>query len=303
MGISPIEKIERLKKELNAVILVHSYQRPEIQEIGDFVGDSLGLCVKASKTDAEVIVFCGVHFMAETAKLLNPSKTVLIPDANAGCPMAGMAKAADVRKVKEEHPGAIVVCYINSTAEVKAESDICCTSSNAVDVVNSIPRDREIIFVPDKYLGGYTASKTGREMILWPGYCPTHQRILPENIEQKRKEYPNALVLVHPECSAEVANLADEVGSTGYIYDFSAASKKREFLIGTELGILHRLRRDMPEKSFIPITDLAVCPNMKLTDLGKVLLSMENLETKIEIDGDLAERAYAPVKRMMDLNG
>ena len=297
------EGIQKLKKELNAVILVHSYQRGEVQDIGDYVGDSLGLCIEASKTDAEVIVFCGVHFMAESAKLINPGKTVIIPDYNAGCPMADMASGDELRKLKAEHPEALVVCYVNSTAEVKAESDICCTSSNAIQVVESLPEDKEIIFVPDKYLGGYTAHQTGREMILWQGYCPTHQKILPEDIRKRREEYPDGVVLVHPECSAPVIQEADQVGSTGFIVNFCTESDKKTFIIGTEHGIIHRLKKLNPDKAFIPVTERALCPNMKLTTLSSVLRSMERLETKVEIAPEVAERAYKPVERMLALSG
>jgi len=297
------EGIQKLKKELNAVILVHSYQRGEVQDIGDYVGDSLGLCIEASKTDAEVIVFCGVHFMAESAKLINPGKTVIIPDYNAGCPMADMASGDELRKLKAEHPEALVVCYVNSTAEVKAESDICCTSSNAIQVVESLPEDKEIIFVPDKYLGGYTAHQTGREMILWQGYCPTHQKILPEDIRKRREEYPDGVVLVHPECSAPVIQEADQVGSTGFIVNFCTESDKKIFIIGTEHGIIHRLKKLNPDKAFIPVTERALCPNMKLTTLSSVLRSMERLETKVEIAPEVAERAYKPVERMLALSG
>ena len=297
------ERIQKLKKDLNAVILVHCYQRGEVQDIGDYVGDSLGLCVEASKTDAEVIIFCGVHFMAESAKLINPGKTVIIPDYNAGCPMADMASGEELRKLKAEHPEALVVCYVNSTAEVKAESDICCTSSNAIQVVESLPEDKEIIFVPDKYLGGYTAQQTGRKMILWQGYCPTHQKILPENIRKRREEYPGGVVLVHPECSAPVINEADQVGSTGFIVNFCSESDKKTFIIGTENGIIHRLQKLNPDKIFIPVTEQALCPNMKLTTLSSVLRSMERLETKVEIAPEIAEKAYKPVERMLALSG
>lgn len=301
--LSVEERIQKLKTDLNAVILVHSYQRGEVQDIGDYVGDSLGLCIEASRTDADVIIFCGVHFMAESAKLINPSKMVILPDYNAGCPMADMASGKDLRKLKGEHPGALVVCYVNSTAEVKAESDICCTSSNAVQVVESLPKDKDIIFVPDKYLGGYTAQQTGREMILWQGYCPTHQKILPEDIQQRRKEYPDGVVLVHPECPAPVINEADQVGSTGFIINYCSDSDKKTFIIGTEHGIIHRLKKLNPEKTFIPATERALCPNMKRTTLSSVLRSMERLETKIEIAPQLAERAYKPIERMLALSG
>ncbi len=244
------DNIRLLKKESNAVILAHNYQLAEIQDIADFTGDSLELSQKAAATDADVIVFCGVHFMAETASILCPDKTVLLPDINAGCPMANMITAEALREKKREYPRATVVCYVNSTADVKAESDICCTSANAVRVIESISAP-EIIFVPDQYLGDYVASKTGRKMILWPGFCPTHIRIKPQDIIRLREEYPRAKVVVHPECRPEVTALADEVLSTGGICRFARETDAREIIIGTEMGILHRLRKENPDKKFL----------------------------------------------------
>jgi quinolinate synthase len=296
-----VEQINELKKELNAVILVHAYQRPEIQEIGDFVGDSLGLCIQAAQTDADVIVFCGVHFMAESAKLLNPGKTVLLPELGAGCPMADMADGKKLRELKEKHPNAEVVCYVNSTAEVKAESDICCTSSNAIDVINSIPKDREIIFVPDKHLGRYAGEKAGRDIILWPGFCPTHQRLLVENIQELRKKYSDGVVCVHPECSKEVVEEADFVGSTTAIYEYCCNSDEKTFIIGTEEGILHRLKKDNPDKEFVLASDLMVCKNMKKIDLSSVVKVMEKMENQIEVDPELAVKALLPIQKMLDL--
>ena len=296
-----VEQIAYLKNEKNAVILVHSYQKPEVQDIGDYVGDSLGLCIEASRTDADRIIFCGVHFMAESAKILNPDKTVVLPDANAGCPMANMADAESLRKLKSEHPGAPVVCYVNSTAEVKAESDICCTSSNAVAVVNSLPEDKTVIFVPDKYLGGYTREQTGRDMILWPGYCPTHRKILPEHIMEKKREFPHAVVLVHPECSKETIQLADVVGSTGHIFSYCSESEKQQFIIGTENGLLYRLKKFNPGKEFLPASDLAVCPNMKLTNLRSVYRALDRMEPEVDLDPELIRQAYDPIARMLEV--
>lgn len=295
------QKILKLKEERNAVILVHVYQRGEIQEIGDFVGDSLGLCVEAAKTDADVIVFCGVHFMAESAKLLNPNKTVLLPRMDAGCPMADMATADKLRTMKEENPNAVVVTYVNSTADVKAESDICCTSSNAVKVVNSIPEDKDIIFVPDKHLGSYVAEKTGRDIKLWPGFCPTHQRILPEYIAKLKEEHPEAYVLVHPESPKETRDTADFIGSTEQIFQECLKSDKKVFIIGTEEGILYRLKKHCPDKTFIHATKLAECKNMKKIKLEHVLASLENMTPEVDMDGPLIEKALKPLKRMMEL--
>ncbi len=295
-----IEKISRLRRERNAVILAHNYQLGEVQDIADFVGDSLELSQKAAKTDAEVIVFCGVHFMAETASILCPEKTVLLPDIHAGCPMANMITADALRNAKAENPGAKVVCYVNSTADVKAESDICCTSANAAKIVAGFPKDQEILFVPDQYLGHYAASKAGREVIPWPGYCPTHARIIPQHIEHLRKEYPNAKVVVHPECRPDVITLADEVGSTSGILRYAAREDVHEVIVGTEMGIIHRLKKENPSKKFIPITEQAVCPNMKLITLDKVLASLEGMSPEVKVPEGIRIKAKAAVDRMLE---
>ena len=262
------ERIRKLKKERDAVILAHNYQLGEVQDIADFVGDSLGLSQKAAKTDAEVIVFCGVHFMAETAAILCPDKTVLLPDIHAGCPMANMIDTEHLRQRKQELPDANVVCYVNTTAAVKAESDICCTSANGLKVVESLD-SKEIIFVPDQYLGHYISTKTGRKMSLWPGYCPTHARIQPHHITGLRQEYPRARVVVHPECRPEVIALADEVLSTGGMIRYAQREDVSEMIVGTEMGILHRLQKENPGKKFIAISEQAICPNMKLITLER----------------------------------
>jgi len=295
-----IEKISRLRRERNAAILAHNYQLGEVQDIADFVGDSLELSQKAAKTDAEVIVFCGVHFMAETASILCPEKTVLLPDIHAGCPMANMITADALRNAKAENPGAKVVCYVNSTADVKAESDICCTSANAAKIVAGFPKDQEILFVPDQYLGHYAASKAGREVIPWPGYCPTHARIIPQHIERLRKEYPNAKVVVHPECRPDVIALADEVGSTSGILRYAAREDVQELIVGTEMGIIHRLKKENPSKKFIPITEQAVCPNMKLITLDKVLASLEGMSPEVKVPEGIRIKAKAAVDRMLE---
>ncbi len=297
-----VKDIIRLKKEKKAVLLVHAYQLPEVQEIGDYVGDSLGLCIEAAKTDARVIVFCGVYFMAESAKILNPEKTVLLPDKNAGCPMADMAEPEKLRELKSENPGAVVVCYVNSTAAVKAESDICCTSSNAEKIIRSIPEEKRIIFVPDRHLGSFAAERTGRDIILWPGFCPTHQRILPEDILRHKKKHPEAMVLVHPECSREVRGLADFVGSTRQIHKKCIEENREKFIIATEQGIIHGLEKETDNKHFIPASKLAVCPNMKKTNLENIRKSLELNETKILINSRIMEKALIPIKRMMEIS-
>jgi quinolinate synthase len=297
-GKSVEERILKLKNEKNAVILVHNYQRPEVQNIGDIVGDSLELSQKAAGTDADVIVFCGVHFMAETASILCPDKTVLLPDTKSGCPMADMITAEQLRQKKKELPNATVVTYINSSAEVKAESDYCCTSSNGVKVVASLKND-EILFVPDQYLGDYIARKTGKKMTLWPGYCPTHVRILPEDIIRQKQKYPGAKVVVHPECRPEVIALADEALSTSGIIRYAARDDVSELIVGTEVEILHRLRKENPGKTFIPASEKAVCPNMKRITLEKVLNSLETMSPQIKVPEDIRVKAKAAVDRML----
>jgi quinolinate synthase len=295
-----VEKISALRKKRNAVILAHNYQLGEVQDIADFVGDSLELSRNAAKTAADVIVFCGVHFMAETASILCPDKVVLLPDINAGCPMADMITAERLRAKKKEHPQAVVVCYINSSAEVKAESDICCTSANAVAVIKSLDA-REILFVPDQYLGAYVSSKTGKRMILWPGFCPTHVRIKPERIKELRREYPQAKVVVHPECTPEVIALADEVASTSGICRYARRDDVKEMVVGTEIGIIHRLRKENPGKRFIPVSEQAICPNMKLITLEKVLWSLEEMNPEVKVPEGIRLRAIAAVDRMLEV--
>jgi len=293
-----VEKISALKKKRNAVILVHNYQRDEVQDIADFLGDSLELSQNAAKTDADVIVFCGVHFMAETASILCPDKVVLLPDTNAGCPMADMITAKQLRAEKREHPQAVVVCYINSSAEVKAESDICCTSANAVEIVKNLDA-RGILFIPDQYLGHYVSSKTGKKMILWPGFCPTHVRITPERIKELKREYPQAKVVVHPECLPEVIALADEVASTSGMCRYAQRGEVREMVVGTEIGLIHRLRKENPGKRFIPVSEQAICPNMKLITLEKVLRSLEEMSPEVKVPQKIRLKAIAAVDKML----
>ncbi|GAI17021.1 unnamed protein product [marine sediment metagenome] len=294
------EKIISLKKGRNAVILAHNYQLGEIQDIADFVGDSLELSQKAAKTDADVIVFCGVYFMAETAFILSPDKIVLLPDIHAGCPMADMITAEGLRERKRELPGASVVCYVNSSAEVKAESDVCCTSANAVKVIESLDAD-EILFVPDQYLGHYVSTKVNKKMVLWPGFCPTHIRIQPQYITNLRREYPQAKVVVHPECRPEVIALADEVLSTGGLCRYAGRSEVKEIIVGTEIGIIHRLRKEHPGKKFIPVSEQAVCPRMKLITLESVLWSLQEMTPGVKVPEEIRLKAKVAVDKMLEI--
>jgi quinolinate synthase len=301
MSETLVEQIAKLKRGLNAIILAHNYQRPEVQDVADYTGDSLELSRKAAATDADVIVFCGVHFMAETAKILSPDKTVLLPDEEAGCPMADMITADQLEQEKAKYPGVQVVCYVNSSAAVKAGSDICCTSANAVQVVRTIDRDCPILFVPDQYLGHYAMQKAGREMHLWPGYCPTHMKIGVNDVIRKREDYPEAKILVHPECRPDVIDAADEALSTGGIIRYARSYKGNTLIIGTETGILHRLRKENPTLEYVPVTRRGLCPNMKRITLEKVLWSMEAMKPRIEIPEDVRQSALTAVERMLEL--
>jgi len=296
-----ISRINKLRKERNAVIVAHNYQRPEVQDIADYVGDSLGLSQEASKTKAGIILFCGVHFMAETAAIICPDKTVLVPDINAGCPLANMITVRQLREEKAKHPDAVVVTYINSSAAIKAESDYCCTSSNAVKVVNAIPCDKDIIFIPDQSLGSYVVSQTGCKLILWKGYCPTHHRILAKDILERKKLYPNAKVVVHPECLPEVIALADKVASTTGILKYCHETDAKEFIIGTEIGLLHRLKKDNANKIFIEASKLADCPNMKLNTLEKILWSLEDMVYRVTVPDEIARKARLSIQRMLEI--
>ena len=294
------EKIYKLKKERNATILAHSYQLPEIQDIADFVGDSLGLSIQASKTDADIIVFCGVYFMAETAKIISPDKKVLIPDKDAGCPMADMVTAKELKEFKKIHPDAKYVCYVNSTAEVKAECDLCVTSANALDLVAKFyTKEEKIVFLPDKYLGQYVSEKTGYDFIKWNGYCPTHLKIMPEDILSLKKEHPDAKVIVHPECAGPVWKLADEVLSTEGMYRYARDAKEKEFIVGTEIGMIYRLLKDNPGKVFYPATKRAICPNMKKITLQKVLFSLEEQKYEVNVDQKVMAKAKKCIDKML----
>ena len=301
MVMDIIKKINTLKKERNAVVLAHNYQLPEIQDIADYRGDSLGLSVEASKTKADVIVFCGVYFMAETAKILSPKKTILIPDKTAGCPMADMITEEQLRDLKLKHPKAKTMCYVNSSAEIKANCDICCTSANAIRIAEqAFGEDDEIIFVPDKYLAKYAASQIKRRFIFWSGYCPTHIKILPEHIIEKRKEHPEAEVLVHPECTAGVISVADQVLSTGGMSKYVKQSKAHEFIIGTENGMVYRLRQDNPDKKFYCASDFAICPNMKKVTLDKIVNSLENMQEEIILSESIIKKAQISIRKMIE---
>jgi quinolinate synthase len=293
-------KIEVFQKLRNAVILAHNYQLGEVQDVADFVGDSLELSRKAAETTADTIVFCGVHFMAETAKILSPQKTVLLPDLRAGCPMADMITVEQLREFRAKYPGRPVVAYVNTSAEVKAESDVCCTSANAVKVVESVEAD-EVIFIPDKCLADYVASKTEKKIIPYPGFCPTHHRILPEDILRQKALHPEALVIVHPECTRAVIELADGVFSTSGMVRFAKESAAREFIIGTEKGLLHRLKKDNPKKEFYSPTEWTICPNMKMITLEKLAWSLEDMQYRIELPADIIERAQGAIQRMVEI--
>ena len=309
------EEIRRLAAERNAVILAHNYERPEVQDVADFVGDSLGLSREAAKTDADVIVFCGVHFMAETAAVLAPDKTVLLPDLAAGCSLAASISADELRRWKAEHPGAAVVTYVNCTAEVKAESDYCCTSGNAVEVINAIPADREILFAPDMFLGAHVRRMSGRENIhVWMGECHVHAGIDPEHISRQRAAHPGAEFLIHPECGCSTpvleamsAGAVDPEGvhilSTEGMIKRPQASGNDEFIVATEIGILHRLRRENPGKKFYAASDLAQCAYMKVTTLPKVRRALERLEHHVTVPRAVADRARTAIERMIAIGG
>lgn len=293
------QQIRELLRQRNAVLLAHNYMRDEVQEIADITGDSLGLSIEAAKTGADVIVFCGVHFMAESAAILSPGKTVLLPRPDAGCPMADMVTAAELRELKAQYPGVPVVTYVNSSAEVKAESDICCTSANAVTVVRSLAEDR-LIFVPDRNLGRWVAKAVPeKEFIFWEGFCPTHERMTLEAVQRKKAEHPDALFICHPESAPAVTALADHACSTSGMYDYCRTSPAQKFIIGTEAGILYKLRQENPDKEFILASPALFCPNMKLTSLEDVLYSLQQMTPVITVPEDIRVRARAALDRML----
>lgn len=289
------QTIRALLKERNALLLAHNYMRDEVQEIADITGDSLGLSQEAAKTRADVIVFCGVHFMAESAAILSPGKKVLLPRLDAGCPMADMVTVDGLKALKAQHPGVPVVTYVNSSAVVKAESDICCTSANAVKVVNSLP-DREVIFVPDRNLGRYVARFSDKTFHYWDGYCPTHERLKPEAVQALKAQHPDALFICHPECNPAVVALADHVCSTSGMYDFCRTNPSRSFIVGTEAGILYRLKLENPDKEFILASPALICPNMKLTSLEDVLAALQTMSPVVSVP----EEIRIPAKRALD---
>jgi quinolinate synthase len=293
-----IEEILALKKERRATILAHNYQIPEVQDIADLVGDSLELSRAASRLESEVIVFCGVDFMAETAAILSPQKRVVLPEKGAGCPMAHMVTPEQLREMKAMHPEAAVVAYVNSSAEVKAESDICCTSANGIQVVNSLEQ-KQVIFVPDRNLAAYVARYTEKQIIPWNGYCYVHDHFTPEEVRAARALHPEAEVLVHPECRPEVIDLADHVFSTSGMGRHAKTSEKKEFIIGTEVGMLYRLKKDNPGKEFYPLSEKAICQNMKKTSLEKVLGALQTLEPLVTVPEEIAARAKRAIERML----
>lgn len=303
-----IEHIEDLKKKIrgllnekNAILLAHNYQRAEIQDVADLCGDSLELSIKASKTEKDVIVFCGVHFMAETASILSPNKTVLLPVAAAGCPMADMITVSQLIEEKRKNPGRVIVSYVNTTADVKAESDICCTSANVVKVVESIDPDKEIFMTPDKNLAQYAKSRTQRRITWWNGFCPIHNNLKPSQVKKVKAENPDALFLAHPECPPEVLALADEIKSTSGILAFVKNSSHKSFIIGTENGILHTLSKANPDKVFIPVAPDMICADMKKTGLLDVVKALEQMKTIVKVPEEIANKARNAVEKMLTI--
>jgi len=298
-------ELRRLAQERDAVILAHNYQRPEVQDAADHTGDSLELARKAAATDAKVILFCGVRFMAETAAILSPDKIVLMPEPRAGCPMADMATAGGLRELKAKHPGAVVVSYVNTSAEVKAETDVCCTSANAVQVVERFPAEQEIIFVPDRNLGDYVNRMTGRSMILWPGYCHVHDMITTGDVEAARAAQPDAVLLAHPECRREVLEMADVVTSTSGMLREPATNPARTFIIATETGLLYRLEQLYPDRRFVPASKRAICHNMKMTTLERCVATLgdefdDAARHEVRVAPDIRAKALRAVERMIE---
>ena len=306
-----IDRINKLRKEKNAVILAHNYQIPEIQDLADFVGDSYGLSKEASKTNARLIVFCGVHFMAETASIISPGKKVIIPDPEAGCSLAASITVEQLREWKAKFPGAVVVSYVNTTAEIKAESDYCCTSSNAVQVVNAIPKEKKILFLPDKFLGRYVAAVTGRDMEIWDGCCHVHEKIGDVDFNKVYEKYPGAEFLIHPECGCSSSCMLKsavyedcknlKIFSTEGMIDFVNKSTAKDFVIATETGILHRLKKAQPDKNFYPLSESAVCEYMKMITIEKLYNSLLNEEFEVKVPEELAAKARIPIQRMLEI--
>lgn len=295
------ERLRELLRGRNALLLAHNYQRDEIQEIADVTGDSLGLSIEAARSRAEVIVFCGVHFMAESAAILSPEKSVILPRLDAGCPMADMITGADLRDFREKNPEYVVVTYVNSTADVKAQTDICCTSANAVSVIRHIPEDRKIFMVPDRNLAMYVEQKSGRKLDWWDGYCPTHDRLTEEEVVRMKERHPEALVVVHPECRPEVVALADHVCSTSGMYAYCRESSADTFIIGTEMGILYRLRKENPGKEFHLASSVLICPNMKLTTIDDIIESLEDMKNIVTVPEEIGARARSALDAMLEV--
>ncbi len=294
-----IEKILNLKRERNAVILAHNYERGEVQDIADELGDSLDLSRKGAASRAEVIVFCGVYFMAEVAAILSPEKTVLMPDLNAGCPLANMITPRQLEEARKAHPDAAVVCYINSPAAIKALSDVTCTSANALKIIERLPPGRDVIFVPDRNLGNWVARQTGRRIIFWDGYCPTHRRFTSSGIENLQQEHPGALVLAHPECEPEVLESADRVTGTSGMLKLARESDAVEFIVATEEGLLYRLRKENPGKRFYGASPFGDCPDMKLTTLEKILWSLEDMVYRVQVEESVQKEALQSLEKML----
>ena len=302
-----ISEIKELCLKANAIILAHYYQAPEIQDIADFIGDSLDLSRKAANNDADIIIFCGVHFMAETAKILSPNKTVLLPDIDAGCSLADDCPAEEFQKFREENPDHYVVSYINCTAEVKAQSDLICTSSNAVSLVEKIPKDKKIIFAPDKNLGRWVQKNSGRKLKLWPGSCVVHETFSEEALLKLKYKHPEAKVIAHPECSQNLLVLSDFIGSTSKLLDFVSNDYSDTYMVLTEPGIIHQMKKKEPSKNFIEVPDIDgckcnECPYMKLNTLEKILNCLKNNSPSIELDPEIIKKAYKPIKRMLDMS-
>lgn len=306
-AVDLFEEIERLKHEKNAILLAHYYQEPDIQDIADYIGDSLGLARQAAQTDADIIVFAGVHFMAETAKILSPQKKVLLPDLNAGCSLADSCPAPDLAAMKQQHPDHLVVSYINCSAGVKAESDIICTSSNAVHIIQSIPEDQPILFAPDRNLGRYLIQQTGRDMLVWDGVCIVHETFSEEKLLRLKVRHPEAVVLAHPECEEPVLRHADFIGSTSAIRKFAADSNRSEFIVATEEGVLHQMRKDSPDKTFIPAPpesgcNCSQCPHMRLNTLEKLYLCLKHEAPEITMEEYIRTEALKPIERMLEMS-
>jgi len=292
-------EIKRLKEQRDAIILAHNYERPEVQDVADYLGDSLDLSRTAASADAKVVVFCGVRFMAETAAILSSGETVLLPAPEAGCPLADMATAEQVRQRRAQSRDAVVVSYVNTSAAVKAESDICCTSANAVEVMKSIEENRLILFVPDRNLGRYAAEQADRDVILWDGWCPTHITLSPEDVARCRKAYPQAALMAHPECSPEVLKAADKVAGSSGMLEYAGESGRNEFIVGTESGMVYRLQKEYPDKTFYAATNHFICPTMKMITLDKIRVALQDMKPVVRVPEPIQEKARRALEAML----